>query len=161
MSVKGKGFYLVWTLLAFVVLVGAVTIFRSCVFPYPSYNNFVSRDKKYYAQVADACKVLLSQVNQPPSTWAMNEKADLEKGGTEWVIQGDDKSLPLVIREIHPTKVGVDIEKKSGNRVWIMVGISRPGYGISWQRNNYGNGLQRWELSVGGDGAGGILYSEP
>lgn len=161
MSEKSKRSYLIWALLVLVVLVGAVTIFRSCVFPYPSYIDFVSRDKKFYADVAQACKALIAQASHPSKAWMLQEKGDFEKGDSEWDIQGEDESLPPIIQKIHSTKVRVGIRKRWGDFVVIMVGVSRPGYGVRWSQNSYGNGQQRWELTVNGDGLGSVVYSEP
>jgi len=156
---EGKKLYLKWMLLALLVLGVAVIVWRSC--SSPSYLNFISRDKKYYAELAQACKGLLFQASQPPKTWALQEKGDFEKGDSEWDIQRNDKSLPSIIQKLHPTEVRVGIRKRWGNFVVVMIGISRPGYGVRWSQNDYGEGKRPWELTVNGDGLGSVVYSEP
>jgi len=106
----------------------------------PSYLQFMARNPGYYRGLAESCDQLLSAwTNQTSETW---------------VLRGDDKSLPPLILELNPSKVTLRSEF-----VWIMVGVTRPGFGITWAKNDYGDEDIRWELSSHADGMKTIVFS--
>jgi hypothetical protein len=107
------------------------------------YYDFLSRDQKYYVKVARACDELLSQIKPPSNV--------LE-------LQGDDKLVPPILRELHPRKVFANsFSDDRKNYVGIEIGVSRSGFRMSWGQSDRGNGL--WELSVNGDSGGAVAYS--
>ena len=83
----------------------------------PSYLEFSSRDRHYYEKFADACN-------------EMYEKAPIRISDGRHLSPG---SLPLsdLLIEIHASYVCI-----TSNRVYMMVGEGRGGYGIAWQRQN-------------------------
>ncbi len=74
----------------------------------------------------------------------------------QWVFQGDEKWLPSALRGLCATSITVHDDLKA-KKYWvsIMIGVTRPGFGITWKKND--NGL--WELQVFPEGAGPVLYS--
>ena len=126
------------------------SILAACSKP-QDYRTFMSQTPAYYRTIANACDGLLSQCrsNQAPS-----------------VFKGNDRSLPECLLDLHSTKIEVHSLRLDGTNaippyVWIMVGVSRPGYGITWEKNDYGEGKVQWELSANADGRRTILYSHP
>ena len=114
----------------------------------PSYLEFMQHNQDYYHNLAMACDKLLSRTNETQNSVVMH---------------GDDSSLPAAIRELHATKVGLTRIVGEGvgpvTSVWIMVGVSRSGFGITWEQNDYGNGKAPWELSANADGKRTVLFS--
>ena len=79
------------------------------------------------------------------------------------MLAGDDASLPQPIRDLHATTVECMRHLSGTNEasgLFIRIGVSRSGYVIGWGLNDYGDGNQQWELAVGGDGEGKILFSK-
>jgi hypothetical protein len=112
----------------------------------PSYLEFMRREPSYYKALADACQGFLAQTNRTG----------------RWVLPGNDKSLPLVIQDLHATEIECVSNLKIGTNIVsylnIRIGVSRPGFGITWEQNDYGNGNRPWELSANGDGKRTVLY---
>src|SRR6267378_7749226 len=126
-----------------IILTAVAMVFLTSCDCSPSYSSFNKRDPSYYAELAQACNKLLSEIPEN-----MTNKIVIKST--------DDKSLPIIIQNLHSTKIQVGRNLPGlwqGNTIYrsgvsIMVGISRDGYGISWDQNDYGNGNQPWELSV-------------
>lgn len=112
------------------------------------YIDFLNRDQKYYGEIANACEDMLVQTNH---------------SNGEWEILGGSKDLPLCILDLGATKVKVVSHQLEGTNlisyVWIMVGTSRDGFGVTWEHNDYGNGSDHWELSANADGKRTVVYS--
>ena len=118
-----------------------------------SYRNFTSQNQSYYAQVGESCSHLLAQL--PPSS---TNKAK------EWKIKGDDPTLPTILRNLHATRIRViagfmDGTNSYAGGVSIAFGVSRAGWAIVWERNDYGNGNTPWELYVSDEGGQKIVFS--
>ena len=106
----------------------------------PSYRNFMSHDQNYYAQVAKACDELLTKI---PNSFTNGQ-----------VVSGDDKSLPLVLRQLNATKITIGT-----NRVWIVISDSRFGFGIVWEPSDYDNAAAPWELTTYAEGMRKVVFS--
>ena len=118
-----------------------------------SYQSFLKRDQNYYAQIALACSNLLSQL--PPSS--TNEYKELK-------IAGSDPSLPPILRDLHATHIRsisgfMDGSNSYSGGVAIDFGVTRTGWAIVWERNDYGRGNTPWELYVNSEGGPKIVYS--
>jgi len=124
----------------------------------PTYSSFMNRDEKYFSELSRACDALLalSKKNQLSNAWVRKETPY----SMEWIVAGNEKSLPMIVKELHANNVGINFNRKSENyRLWIMVGATRPGFGVSWSQNDYGNGNNPWELSVDADGLRKVVYA--
>src|SRR5258708_3038443 len=124
----------------------------------PSYLNFTGRDQLYYAQIAEACDILLAENSIPPRFITSHEKTLPRpiKGvqPPPILIMDDGKKLPLAIKALQPTGVLV-----SSNSVLIWIGPwTRPGYGISWHRSDFDR--SSWELTANGDGSRRRVFLE-
>lgn len=140
------------TSIAFGVVVSVLT---SCSRS-PSFNDFMTQDQKYYAELAQACDQLISQTN------VVKLKPNHRPIVSTFSVSPDDANLPDAIRNIRPTYIEVDrCEAGITNCltfVWIKVGGSGAGYGIRWSTDT----VERWELSVGGgEAGGGVVYTKP
>ena len=110
-----------------------------------SFDRFVEKDQNYYSELAGVCEQVMSN-----------------RAGS-WILAGNDASLPKPIRDLHATEVECMRHLSGTNEVsclYITIGVSRSGYVIGWGLNDYGDGNQQWELSVGGDGERKILFSK-
>jgi hypothetical protein len=116
----------------------------------PTFSSFASEGTNYYARLAVACDSLILKVG------SNTNKLD---------INGNDTSLPPMIRDLHPTIVrvmsGID---KNGNPlrgVSIMSGASRNGWGIAWEQQDfdYATNPVPWTLSVNTEDDHKILFS--
>jgi hypothetical protein len=125
-----------------------VTTITSC-HRSPDCLEFTNRDKNTCAEIAGACDSLLSEITNGTTN--------------KWIIKGDDKLLPPVLRDLNSTEVTVFSGLRMGTNyasgVTISVGKTRMGLGISWQQNDYGNGHAPWELSADSDGEHDVPYS--
>jgi hypothetical protein len=99
------------------------------------------KDQQYYSEFARACDSMLSQ--HPVGT---NESIR---------ISGDDLSLPKIVRDLQPKPSRVTI---SSNRVHIMAGVSRPGFGIEWQQDEMRTNV--WVLRTAAEGLIRVAYEE-
>jgi len=139
-------------IIAIVVAVIGMMFLVSCS-KYPSYRNFARRDQNYYAKVAEACDELYFRVST--------------SGTNQLTLRGNDPSLPPILQELRATKIWA-VSTKGGTNynegdsisaVSIILGVSREGWGITWEQNDYGNGHLLWELSAGNEGQDTNLFS--
>jgi hypothetical protein len=131
----GNGNAVISRVLAVVI---AAILLVSCGGP-PSYLTFMSRDQRYFAQVAEGCDKLLAQTRASP--------------GMEREIAGNDKSLPAVLKEIKATRFLV-----SSNRVYATIGPERAGgFGMVWEQHEVNKSL--WQLTTSGDGLNKVVFS--
>lgn len=113
----------------------------------PSYRSFMSRGQDYYAQVADACDQLIEKTPISPAN-----KSAIWPGFT--VLRGDDESLPPILMHLRASKVVVGT-----NRVAIVIGGSRFGYGVVWESSDYGNVAGTWQLTTAAEGWSRVVFS--
>jgi len=118
-----------------------------------NYRSFLQHDQSYYTQVAEACGDLI--VRLPPG--------DTNKANN-WYIQANDPMLPPILRELHATRIRVLSSFMDGTNYYagggsISFGVSKSGWAIVWERNDYGNGNTPWELYVNSEGGPKIVYS--
>ena len=83
----------------------------------PSYLSFIQRDQAYFSKIAIAC----DEVRQRTPL----SDADGRK------LSPKSERLPTVLNDIHPDYFSV-----TTNRVFMMVGSGRGGYGIAWEFND-------------------------
>jgi len=106
------------------VVIGGILVFCFAVYYVGSYLfdaatggywHFLKRDQRYYSEFARACDSILAQ----------------HPVGTNLFIRipVTDVSVPLIIQNLHPAKIGVE-----SNRVDIVIGDSRAGFGIVWEQ---------------------------
>ena len=132
----------------------AVTFFLISCDRSPSYLSFQKRGTNYYTELAQACDKLLSDAHGTVTNRILT-------------VSPNDQTLPLVIQKLHATQIQVvrnsdestPLGTNNGPSVWLMIGVSRPGFGITWHQNDYGNGNRPWELSSSGDGLRTVLFS--
>jgi hypothetical protein len=111
------------------------------------YRDFMGRDGKYYAKLSDACNDLLTlaKKNHYPN---------------DWTASNNDSEIPILIRQLHATKVQVIADLNNGeSEVWLMIGVTRPGFGISWIRHEFGNGDCSYEISTIVESMKQVVYS--
>jgi hypothetical protein len=80
----------------------------------PSYSSFTHRDQAYFSKIAVACDEIRQRT--PVST------ADGRH------LSPNSALLPAVLNDIHP-----DYFYVTTNRVFMIVGTGRGGYGIAWE----------------------------
>src|SRR6266542_2700827 len=85
--------------------------------PVVNYHQFINRDQPYYAGIADACDRLIASV--PRGAQRIKH------------IPGNDDSLPAPFRQLHCRFIDVEAD-----RVFIMVGAGRVGFGIIWEHDD-------------------------
>ena len=90
-----------------------------------SYLRFMNKSHEYYSELARACEsVLLAH----------------PLGTNEFIrIQARDSSVPRIIQNLHPERVTV-----SPNRVHILVGVGRGGFGIAWEPQD----ARHWRITT-------------
>ena len=124
------------------LLLLVMLIYRSS----PSYRSFMNRSPDYYTRVAEACDQLLAKApivsTNQVNTWP-----------GFYTLRGDDSSLPAVLRELHANKVVVGT-----NRVAMVIGSPRTGYGVVWEPNGVNLGV--WELTTAAEGLSRVVYSK-
>jgi hypothetical protein len=120
-----------------VVIFCAMTALLSSCGPSPSYVRFRLYSQRYYADVADGCDALLA---------ASNITSDKRK------IAGDDRSLPPVLRDLHPAYVLV-----STNSVGLRIKTRLGPYWVGWIQSD----LDRttWQLKINAEGLSRVLFS--
>jgi hypothetical protein len=131
---------------AMVLFAASCTKWRS------GYLNFTNHDKGYYSRIAAGCDMLLSRTNRT-SDW--------------WILNGDDGSLPVALRNLNSTIIkvaklqpmGKPMETNSFSAVIIVFGEGRPDFVVSWEQNDYGNGHRPWELSAVADGESAVVFT--
>ena len=97
------------------------------------------KDQRYYFEFARACDSVL---------------ALYPLGTNEFIrIQGKDASVPRIIRNLHPSRITI-----SSNRVHIMVGVTRPGFGISWEPDETKTNC--WSINTFAEGLHRVAYVE-
>jgi hypothetical protein len=107
---------------------------------FSSYGRFMKHDQAYYAQVATACDELRVKI---PTSFTNGQ-----------VIQGDNESLPTILRQLNANKIEIET-----NRVSIMVHDSRLGFGIVWEPSNYDNVDAPWVLQTYAEDIRKVVYS--
>ena len=124
----------------------------------PSYLDFVKRDTNYFKKIADACELLIIDVQKEPNKWEQKIKKD----SIDWIVDEKDKTLPEKIKVLYANKIIVmKTSVKDNYRVWIGVGNLQGfggGYSIVWEQNDNKKGL--WELQVIGGGRSTVVYSK-
>jgi len=104
----------------------------------PSYRSFTGRNQSYYAQLVGACDKVMAQ---------------LPNGTTEErKIPGNDESLPLVVRDLHPAYVLVKT-----NAMFIKIGEGRGSYGITWYLSDAQRSL--WQMETYAEGRRQVVFS--
>lgn len=122
------------------------------------YRDFIARDQSYYAQLTQAFDRLHSQDDKVLDAHA--EKIETRLGGKGWKFSGKNPWLPDIVRNLHAS--GFTIQKSKNpddDGVSAMIGVTRPGYGIGWSRQNYGVANGSWVLQVFPESPGPLLYS--
>ena len=140
------------TIIGVIVIIVATALVVSCERS-AGYRDFLNHDQSYYTQVAEACNNLLARL--PPGS--TNKAA-------EWKIRGDDTSLRPILRELHATQIRVlssfiDGTNYYAGGVSMAFGVSKDGWAIVWERNDYGNGNTPWELYLSDEGGQKIVFS--
>lgn len=114
----------------------------------PSYCAMLNRDSGYYFRLAETCNELLLKTNH-----ISNPE----------IIRGDDPSLPKSLKALHAVEIDIIrhfmIKTNDFSQVAIIFGEGRPDYIVFWKRADYGNGYRPWQLAVGGNGEGKIVFS--
>jgi hypothetical protein len=124
-------------------LLALASILASCD-ESPSYFGMLHRSKRYYLTLAEACNAMLPKTNNIQSIQSFN---------------GNDPSLPKLVRELHANRVRIENDTNDFNRVGIIFGQGRPYYIIWWGRSDYGIGARPWQLSVAGEEVGKVVFS--
>lgn len=131
------------------ILVGALRFAKS------DYLRFMEdRDQRYYSELARACDLVLKQ--HPLGTNATT--VPVVGADTPYVfirLPGHDPSLPQIIRDLRPKPSHITI---SSNRVHIMAGVSRPGFGIEWEQDELRTNV--WVLRTIAEGLVRVAYEE-
>ncbi len=129
---------------AFLVFVLSIVSFVTYVRATSVYLGFKQKDAKYHAEFAEACDSILAQ----------------HPLGTNKVIElsVSDPSLPRIITDLHPVRMGV-----SPNKVWILVNESHvDGLAVIWEPEwepQNPNQTNTWTLSInGGDDPGDTVF---
>jgi hypothetical protein len=78
------------------------------------YWRFLKRDQRYYMEFARACDSIMA--HYPAGT------------NVSIAVATTDPSLPKIIRALRPTRI-----ESQSNRVWMLIGRSRAGFGIAWE----------------------------
>lgn len=114
-----------------------LTSFRSST---PNFAEFTSRDAAHYAKLAAACDMLLAATAPNP--------------GRVREIAGNDEILPVVVRNLQPSKVEIAVGVKfqndtnSGTSVVIRMGHGKLSYGIGWGPQSDTEDKPIWVLSA-------------
>jgi hypothetical protein len=120
-------------LIAAVVVGGVILLLYSLQ---SSYLRFVGKDSAYYREFADACDLLLQQHPVGTNDWVYRHGLRSPENSVQ--IRVTDPSLPRIIRALGPEEVVL-----SSNRVFILVGVGRGAFGITWAQDSGPNG---WSL---------------
>jgi hypothetical protein len=112
----------------------------------PTYFGFMSHSQSYYATLATACDHLIETTPHNAAN------ASVWPGFV--VIPGNAESLPAAIRRLHANKVVVGT-----NRVAIVIGSPRLGFGIVWQPTEYSVTSVRWDLATSAESLSRVVYS--
>ena len=107
-----------------------------------SRSEFIQRSPDYYSNVVEGCRMLL-----------LAARADNQRSK---VISGTNETLPFVLRELRASSIDVyseesfvgDTNLHSG--VFIKVGQSRLGYGVTWLPEYTNRDI--WILSASDEG---------
>ena len=103
-----------------------------------SYSDFISRDERDFAVVADACERLLR---------ATPRDATMTR-----VLSGDDKSLPAILKELRTTQIEVASGFREGtdtlSRVRMTMGKAKDQFTVAWENSALDKSL--WELAITG-----------
>ena len=92
-----------------------------------TYPGFIHHNKSYFKQVAEECERLRSQSNS---------------GMSKRRIEGNDPSLPLIIRRMRPEYLSIGT-----NYVSIVVDSGNLGWGVLWEQC----ADKSWDLSACGE----------
>jgi|SRR5688572_30701050 len=104
-----------------------------------SYLRFMHKSERYYSELARACDSVL---------------AAHPLGTNEFIrISGTDPSLPERIRDLQPSRVTI-----SSNRVHLMVGVGRGGFGISWEQDETQPNV--WTINTFAESLQRVAYAE-
>jgi len=127
-----------------------------------TYGGFRKRDISYYNDLADACEQLRSRLPAsitnipsdliPYGGGTSDEIRDLQWQFHKRKINGDDQSLPLLIRAMK-----ADYVEFNSDRVFISFGVGRMAWAIIWAQHFDDDSL--WELETNGDGYRQTVFS--
>jgi hypothetical protein len=127
-----------------VIFVGVLFLFVLCclgafILTKPPFLQFMDKGQKYYVELSRACDTVLQQ--HP-------------RGTNEFIaLSGEDASLPSVIRDLHSNRITVE-----NQRLWMVIGGSRDGFGVAWERDE--SRMNLWRLIVYPDGEPRVAYAE-
>jgi hypothetical protein len=105
-----------------------------------NYLRFMEdKGQTYYSEFARACDSVLAQ--HPLGT-------------NEFIrISGADSSLPKIIRDLEPSRVTI-----SSNRVHLVVGVGRDGFGVSWEQDEAQTNV--WAINTFVESLQRVAYAE-
>jgi hypothetical protein len=114
-------------------------------------DNFKGQSVEYYLKISNACDELILRCLQS-NTNHMN-------------LRGDDPSLPMVIKNLHPTTVKV-VSLLATNRlpvsnVALIFGNARTGWALSWSQQDYmsRSNSTPWALMINTEDNHSILWA--
>jgi len=103
------------------------------------YLRFMGKSPQYYSEFARACDSMLAQ---HPN--AANQFIE---------IPSADPSVPKIIRNLRPNRITI-----SSNRVHLIVGVGRLGYGISWEPQD--GQTNSWAINTFAESLHRVAYFE-
>jgi hypothetical protein len=132
----------------FYLIVPASVIFLILGFYGLGYRDFTERSQSYYSELSLACNELL--LSLPENRFLDDDN-----------VQNDGAIVPGLLRQLYPTKIKVISNLENGeSEVWLMIGVTRPGFAISWVRHDFKNGSGLLELSAIAESDKKVLYSK-
>lgn len=123
-----------------------------CTKERPSYSSLLKKNAAYYAAIAEACNVLLSETNHANDIIS---------------LRGDDKSLPKALWELHATRievvnhVRVQTQTNEISYVTVFFGEGRPDFVIGWSMDDSRKGNCLWKLAITKRGPATVVFSTP